>query len=488
MTENYSWNALHPRVKRNENMVGFLRPVPPPTDLLQSRCQITKKWRSDMRSTLPSVKSIRLIVASAIVFFGTTGMIAQTEATLHRFENKGDGYSPLAGVIADSEGNLYGAASDDFSDTGTIFKMTPPAPGGRWTYSALYKLNGKTDGETPWASLLRDSSGNLYGTTDVGGAHSCGTVFELTPPTVSGAPWTFNLLYTFAGGADGCGLENSGLVADNLGNLYGVTDGGGKCSAGCNVGVAYKLSPPTVTGAAWTETVLYRFGFTGATDGAVPIGNLLRFGEGLYGTTFEGGAYGAGTVFTLEPPSGTGAPWTEQVLYSFTGGTSDGLKPLAGLIPDGNGGLYGTTADTYSFVFTTCGGTYCGHVFDLSPPAGGSGPWTYTSVWAFSGPDGSTPYAPVTRDNSGNLYGTTSYGGSDGGGVIFKLTPPAGGGGAWTETTLYDFGTGAGGKWPQSNVIFGQGGRLYGTAYSGAAQCPDGGPNGGCGTVFTLEP
>ncbi|MFZ0318505.1 MAG: choice-of-anchor tandem repeat GloVer-containing protein [Candidatus Sulfotelmatobacter sp.] len=442
-----------------------------------------------MRPSMLPLKSARLIIALAVVLFGATGMgVAQTEATLHRFENKGDGYSPIAGVIADSEGNLYGAASDDFSDSGTIFKMTPPAPGGRWIYSALYKMNGKTDGDTPWASLLRDSSGNLYGTADAGGAHSCGTVFELTPPTASGAPWTFSLLYTFAGGTDGCATEGAGLVADNLGNLYGVTGGGGKCSAGCNEGVVYRLSPPTVAGAAWTETVLYRFGTGGANDSAAPICTLLRMGEALYGTTFAGGVYGAGTVFVLQPPSASGKPWTEQVLYSFTGGTSDGLKPQAGLISDGRGGIYGTTADNYAFVFATCAGTYCGHVFDLNPPSGEGEPWTYTSVWAFSGPDGSTPYAPVARDNSGNLYGTTSYGGSDGGGVVFKLTPPAAGGGTWTETTLYDFGTGVGGQWPQSNVAFGQGGRLYGTAYSGALQCPNGGPNGGCGTVFTLEP
>ncbi len=348
------------------------------------------------------LKSARLIIALAVVLFGATGMgVAQTEATLHRFENKGDGYSPIAGVIADSEGNLYGAASDDFSDSGTIFKMTPPAPGGRWIYSALYKMNGKTDGDTPWASLLRDSSGNLYGTADAGGAHSCGTVFELTPPTASGAPWTFSLLYTFAGGTDGCATEGADLVADNLGNLYGVTGGGGKCSAGCNEGVVYRLSPPTVAGAAWTETVLYRFGTGGANDSAAPICTLLRMGEALYGTTFAGGVYGAGTVFVLQPPSASGKPWTEQVLYSFTGGTSDGLKPQAGLISDGRGGIYGTTADNYAFVFATCAGTYCGHVFDLNPPSGEGEPWTYTSVWAFSGPDGSTPYAPVARDNSG---------------------------------------------------------------------------------------
>jgi uncharacterized repeat protein (TIGR03803 family) len=438
-----------------------------------------------MRPSMLQMKFARLIIALAVVFFGSIGVgLAQTEATLHRFENKGDGYYPFAGVIADSEGNLYGAASDGFAYSGTIFKMSPPAPGGRWTFSALHSLNGKTDGETPWANLLRDSSGNLYGTTYSGGAHSCGTVFELMPPAISGAPWAFSVLYAFAGGTDGCEPEASGLVADSLGNLYGVTPEGGKCSAGCNVGVVYKLSPPTVIGAAWTEKVLYRFGTNGASDGAVPVSTLLSVDEGLYGTTFEGGAYGAGTVFVLQPPSASGEPWTEQVLYSFTGGTSDGLKPTAGLIPDGHGGVYGTTADNYSFVYTTCAGTYCGHVFDLSPSSGGGEPWTYTSVWSFSGPDGSTPYAPVTRDDSGNLYGTTSYGGSDGGGVVFKLTPPGPGGGAWTESTLYDFGTGAGGLWPQSNVIFGQGGRLYGTAYYGAAQCF----TGGCGSVFTLEP
>jgi uncharacterized repeat protein (TIGR03803 family) len=272
---------------------------------------------------------------------------------------------------------------------------------------------------------------------------------------------------------------------DGLGNLYGVTGGGGKCGSGCDEGTVFELSPPATAGGAWTEDVLYRFGSSGPDDGGTPIGGLSFGAHGsLFGTTFYGRSTGSGTVFALLPPSSPGGQWAEQVLYNFTGGTSDGLKPMASLTADGHHGFYGTTSDTFFQVFTTCGGTYCGHVFDISPPAAAGEPWTFTTIWSFSGPDGSTPYNSVTVDKSGNLYGTTAYGGSAGAGAIFKLTPPAAAGGSWAETTLYDFSFASGGSEPSGNLIFGKGGKLYGTTWDGG----DPGCDSGCGTIFAVEP
>jgi uncharacterized repeat protein (TIGR03803 family) len=444
-----------------------------------------------MRLALLVIPGRLLVTLTIILLSANSLMFAQSEETLYRFQGRSDGYRPLAGVVTDPSGNLYGVANADLPYSGeaetpgggVIFKMTPPAHGDRWTYSVLYTLDSATEGQDPFAALLRDSAGNLYGTTAAGGTTGCGSAFELSPPS-SGGNWSFNLLHTFAGGTDGCSPSFAALTKDNFGNLYGITGGGGSCSD-CtgNEGTVYELSPPAAGGSAWTETVIYSFGTAGASDTLAPTGTLLLApGGGLYGTSFAGGAYGFGTVYWLSPPSTTGGIWTNHVLYSFTGGTSDGSNLFGGLIPDGHGGFYGTTADNYYFIFTTCAGTYCGHVFDLTPPAISGDPWSYTSIWTFSGLDGSTPYASLVRDKSGNLYGTTADGGTGGSGTIFKLSPPAIGG-AWTESTLFDFDT-SNGQFPAGNLVFGMGGRLYSTAAYGAQTCL----GGGCGTVFTVLP
>jgi uncharacterized repeat protein (TIGR03803 family) len=250
------------------------------------------------------------------------------------------------------------------------------------------------------------------------------------------ADTTETVLYAFTGGADG-GQPDSGLIADNKGNLYGTTTCGGASSpgasaAGCpsGFGTVFVLSPPATAEGAWNLTVLYAF--TGGNDGANPEAGLIIDGKGnLYGTTYCGGTSGSsvthsvipclsgnGTAFKLTPPAAAGGPWTETVLYAFTGGT-DGARPLAGLIADSDGNLYGTT---------TCGGTPVpveasyrssgnGTVFKLTPPAAAGGPWTETVLYAFAGgTDGAYPFAGVMIDNNGNLYGTTLCGGVSGNG------------------------------------------------------------------------
>jgi hypothetical protein len=269
--------------------------------------------------------------------------------------------------------------------------------------------------------LIFDSEGNLYGTTRSGGdisacsSDGCGVVFELSPPSSGTGPWTETVLYTFAGGTDGA-QPHAGLIFDSKGNLYGTTFAGGDTSAcagsttsppGC--GVVFELSPPSGGTRSWSETVLHTF--TGGSDGGYPTAGLI----------FDTGpnSYGCGVAFELSPPSTGVGPWDETVLYSFIGPgvVSDGEYPDASLVLDAKGNLYGTTNG---------GGLYealgYGVVFELSPPVGGSGPWTETVLCTFSSATGASPAAGLILDSNGNFYGTTSGGGSTLGGVAFELS------------------------------------------------------------------
>ena len=350
--------------------------------------------------------------------------------------------------------------------------------------SVLYNFLGPTaDGLNPDASLIIDAQGNLYGTTVNGGAHYAGAVFELLP--VEGGGWTEQILYSFGSVANSADGQNplGSLVFDKPGNLYGTTYEGGANSAG----TVFELSPGT--GGVWTEQVLHSFAVgnqTGTTDGSQPEANLIFDAQGnLYGTTNTGGIDSNGTVFELSP--GTGGAWTERVLYNFNGndipGDFDGKLPLGGLIFDAEGNLYGTTSS---------GGEF-GTAFELSPGTGGV--WTEKQLWVFTGyPDGATPDASLVFDSQGNLYGTTEYGGGlNNGGTVFELSP--GTGGAWTEKLLWTFAgsqyNGSDGFEPFDTLIFDAQGNLYGTTAFGG---PNGeyitGGYGGyyAGTAFELTP
>ena len=203
----------------------------------------------------------------------------------------------------------------------------------------------------------------LYGTTVFGGANGAGTVFELTPPSSPRGAWTFTILYSFSpftifpGGATGDGNgPAAGLISDATGALYGTTANGGANG----YGTVFKLTPPAVAGGPWTETVLYSF--TGGSDGGSPKASLIFDESGaLYSTTTVGGLNGQGTVFKLTPPGVPDGAWTETVLYSFAG-LDVGTSPSgAGLIFDSSGALYGTTS--------TGGANGFGTVFKLAPPA-----------------------------------------------------------------------------------------------------------------------
>ena len=327
--------------------------------------------------------------------------------------------------------------------------------------TVLYRFTTST-GADARGPLIFDSKGNLYGTTEFGGALDRGTVFQLSPPTVSGNPWTETVLYSFQGAplADGSG-PFSGLVFDSAGALYGTTYTGGAH----NFGTVFKLSPPATAGGAWTERVLYSF--TGGTDGGLPFAGVI-FGENgaLYGTAKQGGSAGFGVVYKLTPPGTSGGSWQETVLHSFTGG-SDGLIPYAGVIFDGSGALFGTTE--------AGGTTGNGTVYELTSGSGGT--WTHTVLYSFQGgSDGSDPQGGLVFDASGHLYGTTLYGGG-GGGTAYKLSPPSVSGAAWSESILHSFSSG--GTNPLGSLILDAQGNLYGTAFGGGL---------GFGSVFKLAP
>ena len=393
---------------------------------------------------------------------------AATETVIHSFGSaNADGQKPFAGLTQHA-GAFYGTTTGGGPrDAGTVFAVK--LVNGVWKEKVLYAFTG-ADGDNPQSNVVFDQAGNLYGTTYYGGtgdcfSSGCGTVFELSP--VNGT-WTETVIYNFTGttgGNDGAS-PTAGLIFDATGNLYGTTTQGGASDAG----TVFKLTP---AGGSWAETVLYNF--AGMPDGAAPLGNLIfdRAGN-LFGTTAAGGTYnhrnpfGDGTIFELSPnPDGS---WTETVLHTLGAG-ADGASPEAGLIADPAGNLYGTAL----YGGGTPNGGH-GTVFQL---ALSNGVWTESVISNFTVPGGGNfPQSAVILDQAGNVYGTAS-GGTGRNGVIFKLSLVNG---AWTHTPFYTFPDTLSGIHPLGSPLMDKAGNLYGTTVTG-------GPGCGChGVVYMLAP
>lgn len=345
-----------------------------------------------------------------------------TERVLYNFcsvTNCADGGRPAAGLIFDSTGNIYGTAVEGGSGfSGVVFELTPNAHGS-WSETVLYSFCSVTncaDGWFPLAGLIFDTKGNLYGTTELGGKgatcySSCGTVFELTPH--SNGSWTEKVLHSFCAGQS-CRLDGqflrSGLTFDGAGNLYGTTQSGGASYGG----TVFKLTPKT--NGSWTEKILYSF--AGGDDGAEPLASVIFDQAGnLYGTTGAGGdpsyceRQGCGAVFKLAPNQD--GSWNESVIHRFT--TPDGGRsPFANLTFDIAGNLYGTTE------YGGDSSCHCGVVFKLAPNSNGG--WSETVLLSFDDDPGARPVAGVIFDAAGNLYGTT-YGEKSAKGSVFEITP-----------------------------------------------------------------
>ncbi len=265
---------------------------------------------------------------------------AWTENVIHRFGGP-DGAFPYGAPAMDGQAVLYGTTYGGGTfGTGTVFELRPPsAPGGPWKEKVIHSFNPNgIDGFDPYAAVTIGKGGVLYGTTSGGGEYDAGTVFQLTPPSTPGGPWSETILHSFANNPDGA-YPSSGVTIGGGGELYGIAFIGGSYG----VGAVYALSPPSVEGADWSEQIIYSFNYlTGG--GFSPYTGLVNDRHGtLYGTTEYGGVYGSGTVFELSPPAIADGDWTEALLYSFTGG-SDGGSPKAGLVLGVNGLLYGTTS------------------------------------------------------------------------------------------------------------------------------------------------
>jgi len=381
---------------------------------------------------------------------------ASSESILYSFKGGADGGLPFAGLLADSAGDLYGTLTEGGSaGSGAVFELIPPAKANKpWKKKLLYSFKGgPKDGAGPQGGLVADPAGNLYGTT-VGGGSGFGAVFELIKPAPSKTAWKEKVLYIFNGGLDGS-MPDGTLLLDASGNLYGTTsEGGGGGVTTCIVanapvycGTVFKLTPPAPHTKSWAETILYSF-TGGANDAAVPRASLIVNNNGvLYGTTEYGGPFDFGTVFSLAPPAGGQGAWTESVLLFFPAG--EGVAPQSTLLMDNFSNLYGTSNES---------------VFELAP--GGQ----YSVLHHFQGQDGAYPgYAGLITDANGNLFSTTSAGGfNSNNGTVFEMMPPVGGQTAWTQTVLHTFvGNPTDGQTPYSPLIMNAAQALYGTTFNG---------------------
>jgi uncharacterized repeat protein (TIGR03803 family) len=431
---------------------------------------------------MPAMRMIQLspacsriaILLTVFMIVGNAFAWSAVEQSIYKFTGFADGEEPNAGLVADSEGNLYGTtASGGLSSfCGTAFELTPPATlGGSWTKTTLYSFQGgDTDGCFPSSTLIFDKLGNLYGTTDAGGPMNRGTVFELSSPATSGVTWSETVLFIFPVGRLKGYAPSGKLVFDGAGNLYGSTQFGGNDLTNCpKCGTVFQLKPPATAGGPWTQKVLHNFGSV-ANDGQSPLNGLLLRSGILYGTTQLGGTNNNGIVFQLVQKNGS---WNESILYEFNG--SDGSSP--------GGLIFGAALELYGV--TTLGGganCACGTIFRLSPPALAGDPWQETMLYSFlRHGDGATPFEPLWRDKLGNLYGTAAGGGVNNAGTVFKLKTPAVSGGNWTLVVLHDFlvGNRLDGSIPRSELIQ-RNGVFYGVTLN------DGGS--GEGTVYSLVP
>ena len=405
-----------------------------------------------------------LVIAFIAAVQGQLAAQAAKYQVLHRFDGI-DGGDSVAPLLLDSAGNLYGTTvMGGTANLGTVFKLDTAGQ-----LTVLHNFSGGADGKSPNAGLLRDGSGNLYGTASQGGSFSNGLIFKLD------SAGNETVIYNFTGGADGS--YPSSLVMDAVGNLYGTTGDGGNLSClglGYGCGVIYELDT------AGVYTILHTFL---GPEGAGPVGIVRDSLGNLYGMTFWGGNCSSmfcGVVFKIDFRG------AYRVLYNFQGGI-DGSEPGGAPVLDSAGNVYGITISGGDLSCKNLNqGQGCGAVIKVDS-AGNE-----TVLHAFAGvPDGSFPEASLLRDAAGNLYGVTASGGDKichydsggpGCGTVFKIDPSG------NETVLYPFKgpTRMDGKSPFSALIMGTSGNLYGTTSAGGLTQKNG-CDFSCGVIFELS-
>jgi uncharacterized repeat protein (TIGR03803 family) len=397
-------------------------------------------------------KSLAILAVTLMLTVGASA--ASSEKVLFDFTVGGDGAYPTSGLVFDTKGNLYGTTENGGANFyGTVFQLTHSKSG--WTENVLYSFANGSDGAYPSGALVFDEAGNLYGTAVSGGSTSCsngcGTVFELVPG--SGGSWTFSVIYSFTGGKDGFAPAYGSLILDKAGNLYGTAEMGGK-----GAGTVFELIHSK---GGWKEKTLYQF--AGGSDAGFPLAGLSWDAAGnLYGATVRGGAGNAGAVFQLKQIK---AGWKEKVIYSFTGGNDGAYPEYGGVTLNAAGDVYGAVAGG--------GASGQGVVFELEPSKSG---WKESVLSSFTGgSDGGQPFAGLTFNPAGNLFGATAYG-ANGDGTVFELAHTKSG---WKESTLHIFAV-SDGAFPYGSVVIDGKGRIYGTTFRGGS--------GSAGVVFEVTP
>jgi uncharacterized repeat protein (TIGR03803 family) len=374
--------------------------------------------------------------------------------TIYTYVGAFDGNQPPNPPILDSKGNLFIASGSllagNYSQISLNIELEiSPESGGRWGASVMHDFPSSSDGTYPRSSLFGDSAGNLYGTTEGGGAFGWGTIFELSS---AGAGWKETILYSFTGTADGA-LPGAALSQDAAGNLYGTAEFGGNtsCSGGC--GTVFRLSPNS--DGKWTFSVLH--GFVNAQDGDNPrSGVILDSAGNIYGTSMNGsiaGCFsGCGSVFKLTPSAS--GEWHFVRLYTFPGGTNGGVPSYGTLAMDPQGRLYGVVGE---------GGTGNGLVYQLSPFPETS-LWKESVLYSFTQSE-SASVGTLRLDHAGNLYGTTNGGGTYNQGTVFELSQT---GNVWTKAVIYSFTGGNDGGNMAGSVVFDSAGNLFGVSDTSA--------------------
>jgi uncharacterized repeat protein (TIGR03803 family) len=406
------------------------------------------------QQTLPmSTLVCTLFTALALTLVFAQPASGQTESVLYNFAiGSGVGGGPYTGLIADSAGNLYGAARSD-TNNGAAYELIPSSGGG-WTLRILHEFTS-SDGVGPSTGFTMDTAGNLYA-ADLYGGNGYGAIFELKP--ISNGAWKVQVLYKFVNNGTDGHYPGATLTMDAAGNLYGTTQEGGLK----NVGVVFKLTP-YAGGGGWSEKILCSLPYKQKLWNNSNYPLTLDSAGNLYGVTDIGGAYGWGFVFKLTPTSK--GPWTLTTLYSFNL-TPAPYVPFSGVVFDSAGNLFGVTA---------LGGTEgVGTVYELSPSSGGG--WTERDIVDFpaSCSPACKPESGIILDSAGNIFGTTPYSA----GIAYEVSPN--GDGTWTLTDLHNFGSGTDGADPGYGGLLDVSGKLYGTTVVGGTA--------GRGTVFEITP
>jgi uncharacterized repeat protein (TIGR03803 family) len=407
--------------------------------------------------------AMALLVVAVSLVSAPRAQARSRYTVMHRFDTATDGSAPFAGLILDRAGDLYGTTwgGGGTGAFGVVFELLP-LPDGGWAEGVLHRFDPKVEGGGPFAGLTLDAAGNFYGTTSTGGSQDGGTVFRLE---AGSGGWTLTVLDNYG--------SNAGLILDEVGNLYGNI-GPGRYDEGAVTELVHGSQ-------GWAQSYLYSFcrNINPCLDGDAPIsGVVLDRAGNLYGTTEYGGKGTGGdwgTAYELQHQAdGT---WKHILLHSFPGSANDGKLVYGGLILDKSGNLYGTTLQGGG---KGCGeGTGCGTVYKLTHTAKG---WKETVLYNFANPkNGAGPSSSLTFDAFGNLWGTAGGGTgpcNGGCGVVFKMTP--GSNGKWDYAAVHHF-TGNDGAYPNASVVFDGKGNLYGTTELG------GGGNS-VGVVFEITP